>query len=420
MDLGTLVKKRALGILKPRATVESQNVYCLYQDIAWYGFLFAAIQAFLPVYAIRLGGSDMHVGLITALPALILMILSMPGSQLVEHRNPLTMLIITAIIQRSGYLIIALVPFFFATNSADAVVALVGLLTIPLAIAAVAFTAMFARAVKPEHRAHVVSIRNVWLGITMTAMTLIGGRFLDLVVFPLNFQILFAFACAASMVSAYYLTRIRLPDAPTPQQHIHVSARAMLAMIIADRAFMRYTITLFIFHWGLFFAVPLFSIYWVRNLGASDGWIGVINMVMNATTIICYPLWGRLAARRGNRRVLVWTTLGLAAIPPLTAFAPSVEWILVVSVIGGIASSGFTLAFFNGFLEVCPEQNRATFIGAFNALINVTIFIGPILSTALAAVISIQALLIVSGVLRLGGALLIWQTRVSAKIPHSA
>lgn len=293
-------------------------------------------------------------------------------------------------------------------------------MTIPLAIAAVAFTAMFARAVKPEHRAHVVSIRNVWLGITMTAMTLIGGRFLDLVVFPLNFQILFAFACAASMVSAYYLTRIRLPDAPTPQQHIRVSARALLAMIIADRAFMRYTITLFIFHWGLFFAVPLFSIYWVRNLGASDGWIGVINMVMNATTIICYPLWGRLAARRGKRRVLVWTTLGLAAIPPLTAFAPSVEWILVVSVIGGIASSGFTLAFFNGFLEACPEQNRATFIGAFNALINVTIFIGPILSTALAAVISIQALLIVSGVLRLGGALLIWQTRVLAKIPHSA
>lgn len=420
MNLGAQVQIRAREIFKPRATTESQNAYCLYQDIAWYGILFGATQAFLPVYVIRLGGSDMHVGLITALPALILMIFSMPGSQLVERRNPLTMLIITAIIQRSGYLVIALVPFFFATNSAVAVVVLVGLLTIPLAIAAIAFTAMFARAVKPEHRAHVVSIRSVWLGVTMTAMTLIGGRFLDLVVFPLNFQILFAFACAASMVSAYYLTRIRLPDAPTPQQHIHVSARALLAMIIADRAFMRYTITLFIFHWGLFFAVPLFSIYWVRNLGASDGWIGVINMVMNATTIIAFPFWGHFAMRRGNRPVLVWTTAGLALIPILTAFIPSVEWTLPVFMLGGIVSSGFNLVFFNGLLESIPEQNRATFIGVFNTLINVTIFISPLLSTSLTALFNIQVLLIVGGVLRLGGALLIWQTRVLAKIPHSA
>jgi MFS family permease len=408
LNLGTELKERTRDLLKPRATTDEQNIFHLYGDIAWYGILFGMIQAFLPVYVLRLDGSDTHVGLVTALPALVMMIFSIPGAQIVERgRNQLSVLLISATLQRFGYLFIALVPFVFANHRADIVVVLVGLLTIPLAVAAVAFTALFARAVAPAQRARVISIRNVWLGIATTIVAVAGGKFLDLVPLPINFQILFAIGFGAAMMSSWHLTRLQLPDMPACT---HTRARVSLRALIANRAYAIFTLTAFVIHWGLFFAVPLFSIYWVRNLGASDGWIGVFNMVINATTIVFYPIWGHIATRRGNRFVLIVTTLAIAIPPTLTALAPSVEWILLPSLAAGIIAPGFTIVIFNGLLEVCPEENRATFVGVFNALVNVAVFLAPILSTILTATFSVGALLIVSAILRVIGGILVWQT----------
>lgn len=422
VGFGVQMKERVLNAFQPRQTIESQNAWNLYADIAWFGVLSGVAQTFLSVFTIRLGGTDTHVGLLSALPALVTIFLSIPGSRFVEReRKPLSVLLITGTLNRAGYLVIALMPFFLAVYRADAVVALVALLTIPAAMANVAFTTMFGKAVKPEKRARVVSIRNVWIGITSTAAALLGGKFLDLVQFPFNYQILFAFAFAASMLSIYYLARIRLSATSATRARAVESpsgARGFIAMLRASRGYTRFALASFVVHWGLFFAVPLYSIYWVRYLHASDGWVGLINMVGNATTIVFYPLWGRLAARRGNRPVLILTTAGLATYPFFTALAPSVEWILFVSFLGGVFSSGFAIASFNGLLEVCPELRRASYIGAYNTLINIAAFISPLISTSLTTLFGIQAMLMLGAGLRLIGSVLIWQQRVLAKKPR--
>lgn len=412
MDLQ--ITERVRDVLKPRTTLEAQNAWNLYGDIAWFGVLAGIANSFLAVFIIRVGGSDTHVGLLSSLPALISIFASLPGSRLVEReKKPLSVLVLTAILNRLGYLAIALVPFFFLTRAADAIVILVALLTMPGAIANVAFTTMFAQAVPPENRARVVAIRNVWIGIVSTITAFIGGKFLDLVLFPINYQILFALAFAGSMVSAYYLTRIRLPEqAMTPQSPAKESPRGVrpfLAMLRGSHKFVAFTVSSFIFHWGLFFPIPLYSIYWVRVLQASEGWVGVFSMVGSATTIIFFPLWGRLATQRGNLYAIVIAAIGLALYPLATALSPSVEWIILVSFIGGVFSSGFGLTFFNRLLEVSPEQHRASYIAAYNTLINVTAFVGPIISTVLLSFFTIHALLIVGATLRLLGAFLFWR-----------
>jgi MFS family permease len=412
---GAQIKDRAFAPLRPRQTVESQNAWNLYADIAWYGVLNGIATAFLAVFAIRLGGTDAHVGLLSALPALAAIFASIPGSRLVEReRKPLSVLVVAGILNRAGYLAIALVPFLLAAQRADAVIAVVALLTIPGAIANVAFTNMFGQAVKPENRARVVSIRNVLISVTSTLAALIGGKFLDYVAFPINYQLLFAFAFAASMVSAYYLTRIRLPQpADAAQAQTSQSPRgagAFVAMLRANRSFMRFTFASVIFHGTLFFSVPLYSIFWVRHLDASEGWIGLFSMVGSATTIVFYPLWGRMTARRGNHPAMVLSTVGLVLYPLFTALAPNLEWILFVSFVGGVFSSGFALSFFNGLLDVCPEQNRASHIAAYNTLINLAAFLSPVIATSLTTVIEIRALLFIGAAIRLVGAFLIWRS----------
>jgi MFS family permease len=330
-----------------------------------------------------------------------------------REKKPLSVLQVSAFFNRLGYLVIGLIPFFLLTNRADAIVLCVALLTIPGAIANVAFTTMFGQAVAPENRARVVAIRNVWIGITSTLTAFLGGKFLDYVLFPINYQILFALAFAGSMGSSYYLSRIRLPAQATPQSaRVDTAprgARAFIAMLQSSRAYMRFTQASFVFHWGIFFPVPLYAIYWVRVLQVSEGWIGLFSVVGGLTTVVFYPLWGRLATMRGNQSAIVLSTLGLSLYPLITAFSPSVEWIIFVSFLGGVFTSGFGLAFFNRLLEVSPEQHRASYIAAYNTLINVAAFVAPLVSTSLTTVFSIQAMLIVGATMRLLGALLFWR-----------
>ncbi len=403
---------RALG---PRQTVDAQNAWNLYADIAWYGVLFGVWQAFLAVYTIRLGGSDTHVGLLSALPALVTAFASIPGSRLIEReKKPLSVLLITVTLHRVGFLALGLIPFFLPLNRADVVVAIFGLITIPQAIANVAFTTMFAQAVKPEQRPRVVSLRNVLIGIVSTATALIGGRFLDRVQFPGNYQLLFTFAFVTSMMSTYYLSRLRLPE---PEGAMRTPARAargmrgFIAMLRASPAYVRFTVAAGVIHLALFFAIPLYSIYWVRILRASEGWVGLISMVGSATTIFFFPIWGRLTAQYGNRVALIVASLALAAYPLFTVIAPSLEWLLVVSFWGGVFTPGFSLALFNGLLEVTPEQNRAGYIAAFNSLVNVAAFVSPVLSSSLTSFFSVPSLLLVGAGLRLLGGVLLWKQR---------
>ncbi len=403
--------------LGPRESAESQNAWNLYAEIAWFGVLAGVAASFLSVFVLRLGGSDTQVGLLSALPALVAILVSIPGSRLVDcERRPLPVLVTTATLHRAGYLAIGLLPSFVFFEQAWFILILVVLLTVPAAIANIAFTTMFGRVVEPGQRAHVVSVRNVLVGITSTGAALIGGKFLDWVVFPINYQILFALAFAASMVSTYYLTRIQLPPATVPEPSKPAGAgnglHGYLAMLNAGPGYTRFALVSFICHWGLFFTAPLYSLYWIRIVDATEGWVGLITMVTSATTIFFYPLWGRLAARRGNRIVMIATMAGLGGYPFLMALSPTVEWMLFVAFWGGVFGSGQALAFFNGLLEVCPEENRAGRVAAYNTLANIAAFASPLISTSLTFTFGIPAMLVLGSGFRLLGAFLIWQQRV--------
>jgi MFS family permease len=413
-SLNERIRTRLVRALRPRQSVYAQNAWNLYGDIAWYGFLFGVAQAFLPVLAIRLGGSDTHVGLLSALPALGAIFFSIPGSRLVERNDkPLPVLLLTVTLNRLGYLGLATVPFFPEPMRANVLVAFVALLTIPNAMALVAFTTLFGHAVRPEDRPHVVSVRNILIGITSTVAALLGGRLLDAVVFPANYQVLFVLAFAASQVSTYYLWRIQLPSEkrPPPRADLQplTGPAGLVAMFRSDPAFARFTISAIVVHLGLYFAIPLYPIYWVRVLHASDGWIGLVTMIGSATTVLFYPLWARLTSRRGNPYVLGISVFALALYPLFTALSPSIEWIMLVQFWGGAFTGGFTIALFNGLLDVCPEQRRSSYIAAFNTLINTAAFISPLISTSLTSWIAIPVLLLVGVATRLIAAISFWR-----------
>ena len=73
----------------------------------------------------------------------------------------------------------------------------------------------------------------------------------------------------------------------------------------------KFLISQFVFRCGLTLSIPLFPLYWVRELNAPDSWIGVINTVNSAVLMVAYFLWSKVSERRGNSMVLRVCAFGL-------------------------------------------------------------------------------------------------------------
>jgi MFS family permease len=404
------VRELAQRWLSPGEVSPRYNQWNLYRDIAWYGVLSGVSATFTGVFALRLGASNLLVGLLSSLPALINVIVQLPAARLIEReRDRKRLLVVSGFLSRLPVLLIALVPWL-PRFPAEAVVYITALGTIPGAAANVAFTAMLADVVAPQYRAHVVSVRNMLLSVVTTITVLGAGQALDVLPFPVGYQLIFVVAFVASLVSLYYLGRIVIPDSqpagPAAAEPGRSDALAMARKMLAQRSYVRFTVGAFLLHWAIHFPIPLYVIYRVRVLGISEGWIGTLSMVESAVTIVSYYFWGRIAERYGHRLVLLVGLVGVCFYPIGTALSASAYPLLIVSFVSGVFAPAFALALFNGLLEVVPAERRATYVAAFNTLLNVPAFVAPILATAMAERIGVRTTLWIGGAARVVGLLM--------------
>lgn len=407
----------------PRDDEQSRNYWNLYIEIGFYGFLFGVLQTFLNVYALRLGASNEVMGWLAATPSLVFAVGAIPAAAIIERvTRRLRLIVVTALLHRLGVLALAAMPFFLTSFRPEAVVVIVTLMSFPQIVANIAFAAMYADVVPAEHRSRVVALRNIVLGFTSTIASLGGGIFLGLASgtfgaalaplfeFPLNFQAVFFAAFLSSLLSAVYLGRVRPPPetAPAPQAAAHLRLRLLPALLRRAPVFNRYTFGMFVMHWGLFLPMPLFSIYWVRSLHASDTFIGAIITVQSLVSMIAFVFLPRLAARIGNLGVLSLALLLSVLYPLLTAFTVTLEPLLAVAAIGGVSNAMLGLGSFNLLLEVTPAEQRATYIAVYNSALFSAGFFAPFLGTALLGVMGIGDDLLLSAAVRFAGFLAVF------------
>lgn len=398
---------------QPRESVHEQNIWNLYLDVAWWGIANGVWITYLSVFAVRLGASTEWLGVLAALPALVNMVWSIPSARIVEaapRRLPLVLRV--GFLQRLAWLGVALVPFLFVGQAGVyAVVFIAGLTTIPAATAAVAFTSIMADLIPPGDRARVVSIRNVLLSATTTLTVLACGPLLDALPFPTSYQVVFGLSFLAALMSLRHVARLRVPEEITvvhrerAKSWLTVSVRNAIREVAAAKPYVRYVISSLIFHWGIYFPMALFSLYRVRYLGATDTWIGLLTMVDSVVTIAFYMVWGRLATRWGNRRVLIIGAFGMIAFPVLTGLSTSLPMLLIPSVIAGIVTPAFNLAAFNELLAVSPDTHRPRFIAIYTSAVNAAAFVAPLAGSYLATGTDIRLALYLGGAFRFLGAI---------------
>jgi hypothetical protein len=371
--------------------------------------LASAAAPFLPVFLTRLGATNFHVGLLTAMPAATGLVLALAvGRFLQSRRQVVPWYSLMRLLVVASYALTGIVPFIVPREQAvPAVLVIWAAATLPQTFVNVAFSVVMNAVAGPKGRYDLMSRRWTILGLTTAVTVAIAGETLDRINFPLNYQLVFMGLSLGGLISYAFSSRIDLPDAVPPARRSGLSLeerfKGYIKLIWGEKAFVSFTAKRFVYLSAAALGTPLFPLYFVRTLHATDAWIGAISMAQTAIVLVGYPFWSQQWRRRGARFVLLWTTLGLTLYPALTAFTSQVEWIVVYATLGGLFQAGLDLVFFDELMKTVPPEYSATFVSLAQSLQYVSTVASPLVGTFLADHISIGGGLLVSAALRLIG-----------------
>jgi MFS family permease len=414
---GALLRSAARlgGWLARPASVAERNVRNVLIDGMGVG-LVTGVSTFLPVFLVRLGATPFLVGLLTSMPALTGMLLAIPiGRMLERQRNVVPWYSRARVWVLGSYALTGLVPFVFPLEIAPLpIIAIWAIATVPQAIVNVAFTVVMSAVAGPNRRLYLMSRRWSTLGIASAITVAIVGVLLDWLAFPINYQSVFIGSFAGGLLSFIFSSKIVIPDNDPaeheagPQHGWRARLGEGLAALRKNAAFNRFLMSQFVFRCGITLALPLFPLYWVRELHASDAWIGIINTVQNAVLLGAYFLWSSMSRRRGTVLVLRLCAFGLGFYPLLTGLSSSVPPLVLYAALAGIFNAGIDLVLFDILLATCPQRHTASYVAVYQMTTYVATFVAPILGTAVAESLGYApALFAASGLRFLGAALFV-------------
>lgn len=411
----------------------------LYADVFWFGVLAGSLMAFLSIYASRIGASGFQIGLLSAGPGVINLLISMPAGKWLEGRSLIRETYLSSVLHRVMYLAMIPLPWLLVETWQVWGIILISLvMAIPGTFLAIAFNAVFAEVVPTEKRAEVVGRRNALVAVSMTVTTLLSGLILDRLPFPLNYQVVFTIGAFGALLSSYHLGQLQpLPKARVRRLNrlLNDFARpglmrfadtfrrpvglrfltrtgdsSVLRLDLLRGSFGPFLGALLFFYTVQYVPVPLFPLYFVRDLNLSDGLIGWGSALFHVMMFLASVFLARLNARFSHRRLLVYGALFYCLYPMIMGLAQDSRLFILASILGGAVWAVTNGGLVNRLMERVPEGDRPGHMALHNIALNLGILAGSLIGPLIADWLGLrEAILLSSGLRFLGGLLiLIW------------
>ena len=388
--------------LEPR--VEQQNFTHLVADLAWFGFASAATMRFLPYFAIRLGATPLEVGLITSLPAVVLFLVNwLSGWWHRRYNNSLRAMIGPTVLNRLVFLLPAFAPFFPAKWRTFWIILAIMIPAIGQGVSSTVFIVMMREAVKKEHLTRLMARRKLWMSVAIGLGTLLAGLVLEILPFPLNYQVVFLIGFGTSLISLWHLVRIKVESKEPPPSVPLVKLVVQQVSSPDTRSVINVTLTAFV---SFYFIVGVIPVH-LKSLGASEGFIAIFGVVELLGAVLSTVMAIKLTKYFGNRALVAASVIVTAVAAVILGLAANMWVTLIAAAFTGAAWTLADIAMFGYFAERTNNGNMgATMV--YNEMMYVGIFIGPLLGNSLLELgMSTVSVLLIGAVLRLVGGMII-------------
>lgn len=409
--------------------VYRQNDRHLYLDVFYWGILGGSVLSFLGIYLARLGANSFQLSVLSAGPAVINMLISLPAGKWLETRSFVRVSYLTSILHRAGYGLILAGMLIFAHRLQISLILLITVvMSIPGAVLMIAINAMFAEIIPPERRGTVVGRRNAILAISMITTALGCGQLLEIVPFPVNYQAVFGIGIIGAILSTYEIGRIKpiistlsfervgkpLHDHARPgtvglpfsRRHIpgirfFTRGVSVLRVDLLRGEFFAFLGAMFFFYIAQNLVIPLFPTYYVDKMGLSDREISLGTAFFQVTVFLTSMKLGRASDRLGHHRLMVFSVFGYAAFPLFIGIWPTAISYMVGAAIGGIGWGFLGGSLSNRLMEKVPEDDRPAHMALFNMTLNLGVLIGSLSGPFIGNLTGMQEAILICAILRL-------------------
>ncbi|MFH1625849.1 MAG: MFS transporter [Pseudomonadota bacterium] len=344
---------------------------------------------FLTGFALYLGMTDLMIGLLAAMP-FVVTLFQLPTSYFIV-KNPERKKVAywAAAIARLLWIPVVIFALLLLSPGVTRYVIVLGLIFISYAFISISYVSWFSWTsdlVPDEIRGRFFGTRNMFCGAAGMVVMVLFGKLLDRLNgqpyggLPLGFAITFMSAVFFGMVSLRFLNLISEPPVHEPSRY--ASFQKLTSLPFKDPNFRKFLVFSLLWSFSVYFASPFFTVYFLRELHFSYGFVATLGMLSAFADLIGMRIWGRISDRVKNKAVIQssgWIAIFLP-VAWVTVQPGSVLIPIFLHLVGGGFWAGINLCMNNLLLRISPQENRAFFLSTYNFIGGLGAATGPILA----------------------------------------
>lgn len=352
--------------------------------------------AFLVAFALKLGASNLLIGLLAAIPPLA-QLLQIPSIYLVKripNRRGITLFASAS--SRVVWLAIAMIPLLGEGASGLTILA-AGLLASGAfgAAASCAWNPWIHDLIPSDRLGSFFARRMVWTTAAGMVLSVGAALFIDhwessfLGLDLWGYSILFGAGLLGGILSLYLITRIPEPRMSPVESETHLLE--LLLRPLRDLNFRRLILFLSTWSFAINLAAPFFTVYLLREIGFSLTTVIALSVLSQLVNILFLRIWGEMSDRLSNKSVLALSgPLLLVSVLAWTfttlpdRYVLTIPLLVAIHILMGISIAGVTLAAGNIVLKLAPRGQSTAYLATSNLWNSVAAGIAPIVGGLLA------------------------------------
>lgn len=398
----------------------------IFEGTIYSGFFIVTQGYLLTGLALQYGSSELTIAIIGVLPILaqMMQIFAPLISRVFKTRK--SAILVNAGIGRVAFSAIP-ITLVLGLRHQSLLLIILSIVAIFNSLAGNFWVSLIKGVVPPEKTGKFFGVRNVVISSFSMAMTLIYSYILDHAPDQrTGFIIITIIAALHALVSEIILTKHYDPPRKT------VGNSRVFKEVFGNFKFRQFLIFSFMWNGGVTLASPFFSYHQIVNLGLDYSYLSYMTILISVTSMIFYPIWGKLSDEIGHQNVAEFGIIGASMIGFMWIFMNPVTYNVLMPVDGllsGLVWAAINLSLFTTIISLIPEDNVEPYFAVLSFVNGVAAlcgsFVGGVMATYLKPIrfnilgmemYGVQLLFLASGIIRVFSWLLLRKLKTVKKV----
>jgi Na+/melibiose symporter-like transporter len=365
----------------------------------WGGAANGALVIFAIPYLLRLDASITQISIYVALTSLGPLII---GPVVIAHlrssHQRRKWMLVCGVISRIFFIVPASALLF---NNHRAAIA-IGIFCIG-ALPTIVFGALWAPTpgivLDQEHQAKVINARTRIASLGMLAANAVVGIGMIFLPFPYNFIFVFFLSGILGFGEIFVISKIQIPK--RGESSVETFKESLkVKKILQERQFITFLIGMSLIVAASSIAGPLQAVYFIKERGLSDRWMGAWAMMLSTGVVLGSTIWKRVQEKVGTYAILSWTMPIAACYFLFIVISPNKEFILIATLFAGAMNAGVEVGAWTGLYRFGSEERRSMLINIYVGFALGIPFVAAFFIPALTNRFTLTEIFVVSFVIR--------------------